>query len=403
MPRALHLAVAFVLSLQRVRLHFFGVAVIAASCNKPGSAADSSPAPSASARVAASAHAPTTPPLAGERVSIPGGKLVAGSMPGEPGRDPQLEPRAYDVELGPFQIDRLLYPNDPGAAPLTGVAREDARRRCAERGARLCTELEWERACKGPDNLDYPGSTAWDARCASPASCASGFEVLGMGALPEWVSSDAIPSEASAKRHAVLRGASPAEAAQDHRCARRRALDGDDAPQDVAFRCCKGPPNAAVVREPALGATFVKTNLTAARIEKLLAENRETAALGHDVKLFREPEAADTVVSRGPGERKGFSFTVLPLLWNPVKGSEILLVTARSGEDTSFVAAYHVLGKDRYQLASSFVMKNEPGPVAFAYDEYIRPRLHFSTCWGCPGETGKILHRAPDDPIILQP
>ena len=94
---------------------------------------------------------------------------------------------------------------------------------------------------------------------------------------------------------------------------------------------------------------------------------------------------------------------MLPLLWNPVKGSEILLVTARSGEDTSFVAAYHVLGKDRYQLASSFVMKNEPGPVAFAYDEYIRPRLHFSTCWGCPGETGKILHRAPDDPIILQP
>ena len=224
-----------------------------------------------------------------------------------------------------------------------------------------------------------------------------------MGALPEWVSSDVLSSEPSAKRRAVLRGASPGEPAPDHRCSRRRALDGDDAPKDIGFRCCKGPPNAAVVREPALGATFVKMNLTAARIEKLLAENRQTAALAHDVKLFRDPEAAETVVSRGPGDRKGFSFTVLPLLWNPVKGSEILLVAARSGEDTSFVAAYHVLGKDRYQLASSFVMKNEPGPVAFAYDEYIRPRLHFSTCWGCPGETGKVLHRAPDDPIILQP
>jgi len=389
---------------RRVRLQALGLAVVAASCNKPSGPAGASPAPAVSARVATSAHAPTTPPLAGERVSVPVGKLVAGSVPGEPGRDPQLEPRAYDVELGPFQIDRLFYPNDPGAAPLTGVSREDARKRCAERGARLCTELEWERACKGPDNVDYPGSSAWDARCVSPASCASGFEVLGMGSLPEWVASDVIPSEPTAKRRAVLRGASPAEPAHDHRCARRRALDeDDDAPRDVGFRCCKGPPNAAVVREPALGATFVKANLPAARIEKLLAENRETAPLAHDVKLFREPEAADTVVSRGSGDKKGFSFTVLPLIWNPVKGSEILLVTARSGQDSSFVAAYHVLGKDRYRLASTFVMKNEPGPVAFAYDEYIRPRLHFSTCWGCPGETGKILLRPPDDPIILQP
>ncbi|MCC6898276.1 MAG: hypothetical protein IT377_04840 [Polyangiaceae bacterium] len=48
-------------------------------------------------------------------------------------------------------------------------------------------------------------------------------------------------------------------------------------------------------------------------------------------------------------------------------------------------------------------MKNEPGPVAFAYSGYIRPRLHFSTCWGCPGETGKLLHREPDAVVIVQP
>jgi hypothetical protein len=29
--------------------------------------------------------------------------------------------------------------------------------------------------------------------------------------------------------------------------------------------------------------------------------------------------------------------------------------------------------------------------------------LHFSTCWGCPGETGKILFRKPERPVILQP
>jgi hypothetical protein len=54
-------------------------------------------------------------------------------------------------------------------------------------------------------------------------------------------------------------------------------------------------------------------------------------------------------------------------------------------------------------LAASFVMQNEPGPVAIAYSESIRPRLHFSSCWGCPGETGKILFRAPERVAIFQP
>jgi len=133
-----------------------------------------------------------------------------------------------------------------------------------------------------------------------------------------------------------------------------------------------------------------------------LADPR-TKALAADVKFFREPDAANTVVSRGPGERKGFQFTVAPLLWNPVAGAEYLVLSARSGENLSFVLAYHVLLDDDYRLAASFVMKNEPGPVALIYSGYIRPRLHFSTCWGCPGETGKILYRQPDSVVIVQP
>src|SRR5262252_3994307 len=45
-------------------------------------------------------------PLAGERVDIPGGSFVAGSIPGEPGRRPDLEQRRKDVQLGPFRVDR---------------------------------------------------------------------------------------------------------------------------------------------------------------------------------------------------------------------------------------------------------------------------------------------------------
>jgi formylglycine-generating enzyme required for sulfatase activity len=380
------------------------IALLAAACSKPSEPRGGAASAAASAAAAPSTRAPENQPLAGERVEIPAGKLVAGSVPGEIGRDPEIEPRAYSVELGPFHIDRLPFPNDPAARPLTGVTRDEAKKHCRERGGRLCTELEWERACKGNEAWRYAGGDAWDERCAkAPASCASSFDVLAMGALREWVASDVIPRDATDKRRAVVRGAPPDAPAEAHRCAQRRTFGADSRADDLGFRCCKGPPNAAVIREPVLGQTFVKASLTAARIEKLLAQHPRTAALARDVKLFREPEAAETVVSRGPGDRKGFGFTVTPLRWNPVAGSELLLVAARSGDDTSFVVAYHVLGEDRYELASSFVMHGEPGPVAFAYDNYIRPRLHFSTCWGCPGETGKILHRPPDGAVILQP
>jgi hypothetical protein len=171
----------------------------------------------------------------------------------------------------------------------------------------------------------------------------------------------------------------------------------------VGFRCCKGARNAAVVTEPSEGVTFTKVDMNAARLAEALAADPRTAMLAKDLRLFREPDAAETVVSRGPGDRKGFLFTVAPLRWNPVAGAEFLVVAARSGEKTSFVAVFHALGTEEYRLASSFIMENEPGPVALAYNGYIRPRLHFSTCWGCPGETGKILYRDPEAAIILQP
>lgn len=354
---------------------------------------------------AASARRPKQEPLAGELVDVPGGSFRAGSMPGDPGRDPTLEPRRYEVELGPYQIDRYPYPNDPKARPLTGVPRDEARRLCAARGARLCTELEWERACKGPDSEAYASGKAWDARCsADPGSCASGFDVVALGgALREWVGSDVLSGGSQAAERAVVRGAPGTAPGPEHRCAARRVLDPKSKADDLGFRCCKGAPNAAVIPEPKLLATYDRPALSLDRLTSLLRSDPITAPLAKDVKYFREPDAAKTVVERGPGDTKGFEFSVAPLIWHPAAGAEFLLVSARSGDDTSFVLAYWVLGADQYKLAASFVMKHEPGPVAFAYDAYIRPRLHFSSCWGCPGETGKILFREPDSVAIVQP
>ncbi len=348
---------------------------------------------------------PSQAPLAGELVEIPEGPVMVGSRPGTPGREPRLEPREQEVTLGSYLIDKLPYPNDPSKPPLTGLTRDEAERRCAERQARLCTELEWERACKGPNNQTYAGSEGWAPECATqPASCASGFDVLAMGtSLREWTSSDVQPKAEGIKRGAAVRGAAATSSADSHRCARRESVAPESSGADLGFRCCKGAPNGAVVPEPELGPAFRKLKLTTARLSELLSSDVATASLAKDLVLFREPDGAETVVSRGHGERQGLSFTVAPLIWSPIAGAEFLLVPGRTGDKTSFVVAFHVLGEDRYSVAASFVMKDEAGPVALAYDDSMRPRVHFSTCWGCPGETGKILYRDPGRVVLLQP
>jgi hypothetical protein len=376
-------------------------ALTVGGCQNKGPARASTGAPS-SATAASSAHKPPTAPRALERITIEGGTLRSGSTPGDAGRVPELEPKNQEVELGPFGIDRLPYPNDPAQPSLLGQTRDDARRLCAERGARLCTELEWERACKGPKQDEYPSGVMWDPSCTAGAkSCASGFDVLGLGTTAaEWVSNDVVQDE---KRRALTRGAGKAAAPLEHRCASRHPTEATSTSQDIGFRCCHGAPNAAAIPEAKQGTIFAKTKLTAEELQAMLAATPEGKPLAKDIKFFREPDGANTVVSRGPGEKKGFDFTVAPLLWNPAPGAELLLVAARSGESTSFVAAFHVLPGGKYRLASTFVLQGEPGPVALAYSPDIKPRVHFSTCWGCPGETGKALFRRPETVVIVQP
>lgn len=377
------------------------LAVAVLGCqDKRGSKAASSAAPSAGALAAS--HKPVSQPRAREKVEIPAGTLRSGSTPGDAGRVPELEPKNLEVELGPFGIDRLPYPNDPAEPPLLGRGRDEARRLCAERGARLCTELEWERACKGPKQDEYPSGVMWDPSCTAGAkSCASGFDVLGLGTTAgEWVSNDVVSDD---KRRALVRGAGTAAPATQHRCAARHPTEASTVSQDVGFRCCHGAPNAAAIPEAKQGAIFAKAKLSAEELEGMLAADPASKALAKDIKFFREPEGANTVVSRGPGEKKGFDFTVAPLLWSPAPGAELLLVAARSGENTSFVAAFHVLPGGKYRLASTFTLQGELGPVALAYSPDIKPRVHFSTCWGCPGETGKALFRRPETVVIVQP
>ena len=97
--------------------------------------------------------------------------------------------------------------------------------------------------------------------------------------------------------------------------------------------------------------------------------------------------------------------TTAPLLWNPVPGEEILVVTGRSGPH-SFIVAFHRFaderGESRYRVGSAFLLENEPGPVMLVYDPSARRRLHWMTCQGCYGESGRIRYGDDDRVVITQ-
>lgn len=187
-------------------------------------------------------------------VWIPKGVLIAGTPPGKVPRIADEEMAGEQVAMEGFYIDQFAYPNEPGAIASTNLTQEDARAICVEQDKRLCTELELERACKGPDNQIYPygdpyraeacGTT--DARSIVPngynAACTSGFGVQDLVGNV-WVWTDSEWQRGSQQGLITIRGGGGPYGDVVSRCAQGRGLAKDKRAGDVGVRCCAGPAN----------------------------------------------------------------------------------------------------------------------------------------------------------------
>jgi hypothetical protein len=369
----------------------------------PGSAAAGGDlAPAEAAASAASARRAERAPQTNERISIPAGSLVAGSTPGDDGRDPAMEPVLLDVELGGYEIDKLPYPNDPTKPPRTDITREDARAACQERGQRLCTELEWEHACKGAQNEPYAAGNGWDPVCAKdPNSCASGFGVLAMGgAIREWTAND---FQSDDKPRPIVRGATASAEPTDHRCAHRAAAEASTKAGDLGFRCCKGAANAAAIPPfKTSEAAFGRIQLDPSRITKLVAAVPRLAPFAKEISYFPEEEAIKTVLARGDaGTKPGPALTTAAVTWTPLPNEEVVALAVKSKAGTLLLAFYHLPG-DRYRLASSLVLKEESGPVVLVLSNFNKKRIGWTTCWECQGESGAFELRENRRVVIVQ-
>jgi len=191
-------------------------------------------------------------------VWIPGGALVAGTPPDSLPRVADEEMPGEQVILHGFHVDVYPYPNEEGALPLTNVTRATAAKLCGRENKRLCSELEWERACKGPNNHRYEyGNQYLPERCGTGAApslrpnglmvgCQSDFGVHDLhGGTWEWTLS---PWRRGTRGNlATLRGGNSTAGELVGRCANARGRAPDSKSPSVGFRCCAGPVNPASV------------------------------------------------------------------------------------------------------------------------------------------------------------
>jgi len=159
-------------------------------------------------------------------------------------------------------------PPAPPAAdlPVTHVNWMDAQNYCHWRGARLPSELEWEKAARGPDGLTYPYGDTFDPQKANTgkdgqvgpvghfADSASPYGALDMaGNVWEWTSSWYLPypnstmqSPLFGRTRKVLRGGSAGTAGGHYllasltsRGSYRFFLDPRAKVDDAGFRCAQ--------------------------------------------------------------------------------------------------------------------------------------------------------------------
>ena len=361
-------------------------------CRRPNGVAKEGqpPVPTAtSVQVAAGSGRRAGGEKAGETLAIPPGRFFCGSVPGDDGRDPTLEPIAATYDLPGFSIDALPYPGTPGEPPRLGASQTEAARLCSERGARLCTELEWERACRGPNGDLFSAGAAWDPTCSkTPEQCVSGFGARSMGAsIQEWTAS--VIAESGSKRIAI-KGAFGGAAPASHRCAARHAMEPGVSGKPIGFRCCTGPAPSVSVAAIEGAPTFRRGTIDSSRLSEVFAAIPELARLRTGVRFFKDSDLADVTEKAKTPPSELWTVTIDPILWSPEVGTEVLVV------------ALHQLPDNKYRLASSMIFANEQGPIVLAYQGNLRREIVWTMAWGSSGEGGAITYRDDHRIVIVQ-
>ncbi|MCL2626017.1 MAG: bifunctional serine/threonine-protein kinase/formylglycine-generating enzyme family protein [Cystobacterineae bacterium] len=148
---------------------------------------------------------------------------------------------AVSKEVGGFCVDIYEYPNRPGHMPQVNVGWAKAKELCQKQGKRLCTEAEWEKACRGSQGLRWPYSNIFDASaCNAEGGTGAGTSLAASGKFFRCVSTYAVldmsGNAAEWTEEKVVKGGSFSGTEHDIRCAARKTKAA--AMAEIGFRCC---------------------------------------------------------------------------------------------------------------------------------------------------------------------
>lgn len=143
-----------------------------------------------------------------------------------------------------------------------------------------------------------------------------------------------------------------------------------------------------------------KLSLDAKEIAAIFEKIPRLAELAADLRLYSEPYDVNVVRKRGSEDVSDYVFSANPVLWTPAGGKPHLVITGKSKKD-AFVVALERLPNGGYELASSLVFRNDPGPFVLAYQPYARERLLWTSCWKCSGEGGAIVARDAGQRVVV--
>jgi formylglycine-generating enzyme required for sulfatase activity len=190
-----------------------------------------------------------------DMVYIPAGTFIQGAMHVEEATKSPNEALASVAKTEAYYIDRFEYPNQKGAAPLVNVTWDEAGRLCEEKGKRLCSAAEWERACKGPENSIYAYGNLYAAdACGADVvgdadknnqldrasgelnTCGSGYGVFDLsGGAREWTADSGFTNKDVYRLSKGGKAGSPERAS---RCAFSEERKHDLTDRTTSFRCC---------------------------------------------------------------------------------------------------------------------------------------------------------------------
>jgi hypothetical protein len=281
------------------------------------------------------------------------------------------------------------------------TSRRQAASLCEERGARLCHELEWERACKGDETSTYATGGSIDiAACATdPNACASPLGVLDLGVrAAEWTASDADPELVMLDRTVVVRGGRTNDDLALHRCSARQASLPQDA-RPTAFRCCSGAPLSIAYPDVGQHRVFRDLRDDRARIREALASVPQLARYAQDFIPWGREDGLHALARGNATELTDWEVARGPFSWSPTTGEEVWVIAGTSGH-ASLIAALYPRTDGTFIHAASFVMTDEPAPIAILRSRGSRGELLWTACWGCGGESGNIRF-AEDSRIVI--